>query len=47
MYHARYCLNPYLGKTDLANIFGTMFVSVAPSFLIYNFTFANLAFSTV
>lgn len=41
------CLNPYFGKTDLANIFRAMFVSVTPSFVINNFTFTNLASSTV
>ena len=40
-------VDPHFGKTNLADVFGTMFVSVSPSLLANNFTLANLALLTI
>ncbi len=41
------CLNPYFGETDLANVLGTVFVLVSPSFLRREITFADFAFPVI
>ncbi len=40
-------LGPNFGKTNLAYIFGTMLVSVTPSVLVNNFSFADLTLPTI
>jgi len=41
------CFNPYFGEAKFADIFGTMLVSVTPSVLVNNFSFADLTLPTI